>query len=68
MIKATCKYGVRYKGLKYRGEITRKIVLCQLVVLARPPNVAHQGSDLPGIVLRCTPTFIMLIQILMINW
>jgi hypothetical protein len=46
----------------------RKIVLCQLVALARPPDVAHQVSDLPDIVLRCIPTFIMLIQILMMNW
>ena len=67
MMKGTCKYGVRYKGLKHRGKITRKIVLCQLVVLARPPDVAHQDSDLPDIGLRCTPSFIILIQILLMN-
>ena len=46
----------------------RKIDPFQVVVLARPPDVAHQGSDLPDIVLRCAPTFIMLIQILMMKW
>lgn len=67
-IKGSCKYGVRHEGhegLKYCGKILGKIGLFQVVVLARPPNVIHQGSELPDIVvLRCTPLFNILIHIL----
>jgi len=52
MIRASCKYGVRHKGLRYRGQILREIILFQAVVLARPTDVAHQGRELQDFVLR----------------
>jgi hypothetical protein len=67
MIKGSCKYGVRQKGLKHRGKRLWKIVPLQVVVLACLPDVAHQDSKLPDSPLRCTPTVFMPIQILLMN-
>ena len=67
MIKGSCKYGVRQKGLKHRGKSMWKIVLFQVVVLACLPDVAHQDSKLPDFALRRTPTVFKLIRILLMN-
>ena len=67
MIKASCKDGVRHRGMKYREQIMRKIVLSQVVVLARPPDVAHQGSETPDFVHRCAPLSHTLTRILLMK-
>jgi len=67
MIKASCKYGVRHKGLKYREQVRRNIVLFQVVVLARPPDVAHQGSEILDFDHRCTPPSYTLTHLLLMN-
>ena len=67
MIKGSCKYGVRQKGLVHRVNSMWKIVLSQVVVLACLPDVAHQDSKLPDFTLRCIQPFFMLIRILLMN-
>lgn len=52
-------HGVRFKGLKDCGKTTRKIVLIQVIVFARRPDIAHQASNLPELFVHSTPLFLV---------
>ena len=48
-------HGVRFKGLKDCVQARRKVILLQVIVLARRPDIAHQTSNLPELFVYSVP-------------
>jgi len=65
MTKVSGMHGVRLKGLKDCMQTTRKIVLSQVLVPARRPDIAHQASNLLEFVLHNVPLFLVLLHLLL---